>query len=127
MSQPSSYAEAIVSAQQIIREGRLADQGEHYPYKHDVVTALVEENPPMGPDGPDDDRLRAEDFTSQEIADATQAYVAAQEAYLRDPGDATKADYVRARDRLQQARAAHRVNRGGSVNVVGIRARRAGE
>lgn len=105
---------------------RLNDPGEHFPYKHETVTALVAENPPMGPDGPDDDRLRAEDYISPAIADATKAYIDAQAAYLSDPGDGTRAAYHGARDQLQAARAAHRKHRI-TMNVVGIRARRAGE
>jgi hypothetical protein len=105
---------------------RLNDPGEHYPYKHEQVTALLADNPPMGPDGPDDDRLRAEDYTSPDIADATKAYIEAQAAYLADPGDGTRAAYDGARDRLQAARAEHRKYRT-ALNVVGIRARRAGE
>ncbi len=128
MTDPAgSYAAAHAESQRLLRAGRLADEGEHFPYKHDDVTALVEENPPMGPDGPDDDRLRAEDFMSQDIADASAAYIEAQRVYLEDPGDGTKAAYDAAKRVLADARAAHRVNRGDQMNIVGIRARLAGE
>jgi hypothetical protein len=123
---PQSYGEAWESAQALIRAGRLNDPDEHYPYKYEHVTAVIDLNPPMGPDGPDDDRVRAEDFISQQIADATKDYIDAQAAYLDDPGDATREAYKTATDTLVTARQAHRVNRGG-VSVVGIRARRAGE
>jgi hypothetical protein len=126
-SEPREYGAAWEKAQTLLRQGRLNDPGEHFPYKHDDVTALVEENPPMGPDGPDDDRLRAEDFTSAEIADATRDYVQAQEAYLRDPGDGTAGDYRAAAEALVAARQAHRANRTQGPTIVGIRARRAGE
>jgi hypothetical protein len=106
---------------------RLADPGEHFPYKHEHVLALIDENPPMGPDGPDDDRLRVEDFISREIADATNAYVEAQAAYLADAGDGTRAAYSAAKEALVAARRAHRVNRPAGPVVVGIRARRSGE
>lgn len=106
---------------------RLHDPGEHYPYKHDHVSALIAENPPAGPDGPDDDRVRVEDYISQPIADATRDYIDAQAAYLTDPGDATRAAYEQAKADLQAARAAHRENRPAGPVVVGVRARRAGE
>ena len=106
---------------------RLNDPDEHFPYKHAHVLALVDENPPMGPEGPDDDRVRAEDYLTRAIADATNAYIEAQAAYLRDPGDATRADYRDAAAKLQAARAEHRKNRTAGPTVVGIRARRAGE
>lgn len=128
MTDPAgSYAAAHAESQRILREGRLADDGEHFPYKHDDVTALVAENSPMGPEGPDDDRLRAEDYMSQEIADASAAYVQAQRVYLENPGDGTKAEYEAAKLSLADARKAHRANRGNQLNVVGIRSRRAGE
>jgi len=123
---PDSYTEAIGQAQALLRIGRLADPGEHFPYRHEQVSALIADNPPMGPDGEDDDTVRAEDFISQDIADATRDYIEAQAAYLTDPGDATAADYDGAKAVLQQARAAHRANRGGAT-IVGVRARRAGE
>jgi len=121
-----SYGEAWEEAQALLRAARLTDPGEHFPYKYEVASALIAENPPMGPNGPDDDAVRAEDFMSQPIADATDDYIGAQAAYLADPGDGTAAAYETAKQTLQAARAAHRVNRGG-VTVVGIRARRAGE
>ncbi len=128
MSDPAgSYAAAHAESQRLLREGRLADDGEHFPYKHDEVSALIAENPPAGPDGDDDDRLRVEDFISQAIADASAAYVEAQRVYLEDPGDGTKAAYEAAKRTLADARRAHRVNRGDQMNIVGIRARRAGE
>lgn len=108
-------------------QARLNDPGEHYPYKHDTVLALLEEDPPYGPDGPDDDRLRVSDFTSRDIADATKVYIDAQAAYLADPGDGTLSAYRAAKDALAAARRAHRVNRPAGPVVIGIRARRAGE
>jgi hypothetical protein len=116
---PGSYGEAVTRAQALVRAGRLADPGEHFPYKHDQVTALLEENPPAGPKGKDDDSLRVSDFMSVRIADATKAYVRAQEAYLRDPGDATLADYQEATDDLVAARRAHRRRRGGEMAISG--------
>lgn len=121
---PQGYGEAMVAARGLLAGARLADPLEHFPYKHADVTALVEANAPMGPAGPDDDRVRVEDYTSQAIADATRDYIDAQAAYLA--GDGTKAAYARARDVLQAARLDHRTNRDG-LTAVGIRARRAGE
>lgn len=116
---PGSYGEAVTRAQNLIRAGRLADPGEHFPYKHDEVTALLEENPPAGPAGEGDDSLRVSDFMSQRIADATQAYVAAQQAYLENPGDVTLADYQEKTDDLTAARRAHRRKRGGEMSISG--------
>jgi hypothetical protein len=131
---PRSYAEGVDQARAIIAQGRLADPGEHYPYKRDEATRLLRENGPMGPgdpetglNGADDDRVRVEDFTSQDIIDRSAALVQTQEAFLRDPGDATKADYDQAKVDLVAARQAHRAGRGSFMNVVGVRARRAGE
>lgn len=108
-------------------QSRLSDPGEHFPYKHAEALALLEEDPPYGPDGEDDDRLRVSDYLSREIADATNAYVNAQAAYLADAGDGTRAAYSAAKEALVAARQAHRVNRPAGPVVVGIRARRAGE
>ena len=125
---PRTYGEAIVAAQAMVRAARLTDPDEHFPYKHDEVTSLVAEKPPMGPRGPDDDSLRAEDYMSQEIADATNAYVAAQSAYLESPGDATREEYEAAKADLVFARQAHRIYRGENQGTGFIqRARRAGE
>lgn len=123
---PRNRSEALERAKGLLRQGRLNDPNEHFPYKHDEVSRLIAENPPAGPEGPDDDRVRVEDFITQDIADATRDYIDAQAAYLEDPGDATRADYHRARDELTAARQAHRVNRP-APTIVGIRARRAGE
>jgi hypothetical protein len=43
------------------------------------------------------------------VADACQAYVEAQEAFLRDPGDATKGDYEAAKEALVKARRDQRI------------------
>lgn len=123
---PRNYAEAWERAQELLRQGRLNDPGEHFPYKHAEVSALIAENPAYGPEGPDDDRVRVEDFITQDIADATQLYIDAQADYLEHPGDGTKAEYVSAKDRLVAARQAHRSNRTAPV-IVGIRAPRSGE
>lgn len=104
----------------------VADPAGHFPYKADVAHALVADNPPMGPDGDADDRVRAEDFLTAELVDATDAYVRAQEDYYRDPGEGTLDLMNQAAEDLVAARQAHRANRVG-MNVVGIRAHRAGE
>jgi hypothetical protein len=104
----------------------IADPAGHFPYKLAEAKALLVENPPMGPDGPDDDRVRAEDYTSAEIIDATDDYVSAQADYVRDPSGGTYAAMQEAAETLVSARQLHRMNRG-TMNVVGIRSRRAGE
>lgn len=100
---------------------RLNDPDGHYPYKADEVRALLAEDPPAGPGGPDDDRARVSDFISEEIIDATEVYVEAQAAYVRDPGDAARADYQDAAAKLVEARRAHRARRAG-LNIVAERA-----
>jgi hypothetical protein len=105
----------------------LDDPAGHFPYKAEVAYALVEENPPAGPDGPDDDRVRVEDFLSADIVDATDVYVQAQADYLRDPGDGTRELLDQAAQELVEARQAHRASRPAGPTVVGIRASRVGE
>lgn len=105
----------------------LDDPAGHYPYKAGKARALLKRNPPAGPDGADDDRARVEDFLSVDIVDATDVYVQAQVDYLRDPGDGTRELMDQAAQELVDARRAHRANRGGVPNVVGIRASRVGE
>lgn len=106
---------------------RLADPAEHFPYKHQAVLELVGENPPMGPSGPGDDQARAEDFMSRGIADASRNMIDAQAALLADPTEGNRGSYEQAKVALVAARQAHRANRPAAGNVVGIRARRAGE
>jgi hypothetical protein len=115
---PASYADAVVKAQALIHKGRLADPGEHYPYKHADITELIEANPPAGPNGPDDDRVRITDLTSTAIADASRDYVEAQAAYLTDPGEDTKAAYDVAKSLLVEARQRHRRERDGFAVIA---------
>lgn len=105
----------------------LNDPAGHFPYKAEHAQALVGDNPPMGPDGPDDARVRAEDFLTAAIVDATAAYVQAQADWIRDPGDGTQELMDQAAADLVAARQAHRAGRGAGPTVVGIRAPRAGE
>lgn len=114
-----SYADAWDEARGLLGRARLADPGEHFPYKHDEVLALLQENPPAGPGGENDDSRRVSDFMSTRIADATKAYVEAQAAYLKNAGDATLADYQEAADDLSAARRAHRRKRAGAMIVSG--------
>lgn len=108
-----TYADALARSRALLAGARLTDPGEHFPYKHDAVTSLIEENPPAGPMGEDDARVRVRDFISQPIADATRDYVNAQSAYLKKPGEDTKAGYDVARDLLVDARRRHRKDRDG--------------
>ena len=96
---PQSYADAVTAAQDLVRKGRLNDPGEHFPYKHDDA---VEAGLPA------------------DIADASQRYIAAQQAYLESPGDGTRADYEAAKTELVAARQAHRIaeNRPGTDLLV---------
>lgn len=117
----TSYADAVSKARGLISEARLADPDEHFPYKHEAVLALLEENPPAGPEGPDDDRVRVSDMISEAIADGSRDYVEAQAAYLADPNEETRATYEVARDVLVEARKRHRANRGDGMAVIGFR------
>lgn len=89
----------------------LSDPDGHFPYKARTVAALVEENPALGPAGPDDVRASAEDFTSAWIAEASEAYIEAQAAHLRDATPENAARYRSAAETLVSARRAHRANR----------------
>jgi len=110
---------------------RLDDPGEHFPYKYDVVLALLAEQPPMGPgipdrlDGAADTSREVTDYMSEGIAEASRDYIDAQAAWLADPTEQTRSGYEAARDRLVAARLDHRHNRGTGF-TVGAAARRAG-
>lgn len=121
-----TYGDAVAAARKSLAKARLADPENHFPYRLNDVRSMLEENPAMGPAGPDDDRVRAEDFISPEIADASAAYIDAQKAYLEKPDVESKAAYDQAGQDLVSARQAHRVNREGG-QAVAIRSRRAGE
>lgn len=130
-AKPKTYGAAYEAAVQAFAAARLADPAEHFPYKHDTVIALLDEDPPMGPgvpggvDGADDNTRAVADYMTVDIADASRDYVTAQEAYLRNMTDDTLAEYEAARDRLIAARLDHRANRGDGF-TVGAAARRAG-
>lgn len=101
---------------------RLADAAEHYPYKLAEVTALREENPPAGPQGPGDDTARISDYISFPIIDASAAMIDAQGAMLLDPtSPEAYAAYKGSQESLVEARRRHRANRGSGPNVVAIR------
>lgn len=100
---------------------RINDPNGHYPYKITAVLDLIEQNPPAGPSGPDDDRARLRDFTSPAIARTSAAYVDAQARYVQDPANAEfKSIYQTARDELIAARQRHRANRS-TMTVVAVR------
>lgn len=105
---PGSYGEAWAVAEAMLRAGKLADPDEHFPYKHEQVSELIAENPPAGRRGPDDDSVRISDFISQDIADASKAYIDAQAAYLADPTRANRRRYEVEKELLVAARRTHR-------------------
>jgi hypothetical protein len=114
------YGTAHARARAIVAAARLADPDEHFPYRHHVVAGLLDQGAAMPADDgdPADDRTVA-DYMSREIADASRDMIAAQERYLKDPGDATMAAYDIARTALEEARMAHRADRPGTI-VRGI-------
>jgi hypothetical protein len=124
---PGSYGEAWTAARGLLNRGRLADPGEHYPYKRADVQQLIDDDPPMGPgtpgelDGSEDRRLGVADFMTPEIADASKDYIDAQAAYLENPAEDTKQAYDAARDVLQAARLDHRQDRGDGFTVTAAR------
>ncbi len=130
-AKPKTYAEASEQAQNLLGRARLADPDEHFPYKRDVVDAILAEDPPMGPGSPDglegtDDRSRSvSDYMTPDIAAASEAYVEAQAAYVADHSEANRSAYEAARDRLLAARLDHRQERGNEF-TIGAAARRAG-
>lgn len=132
MPPEQTYAQVVEQSRQALARARLNDPAEHFPYKRDVVDALLADpEQPMGPgvpggvDGAEDTSRTLADYMSAGIAAATDAYIAAQAAYLEHAGDDTLAAYNTARDQLQAARLDHRQNRGDEF-VVGAAARRAG-
>ena len=66
---------------------RLEDPLSHFPYKHDEALAAAGSDP-----------------AAVAEVDATAAYVAAQEAYLRDPSEETRAAEREAAQALQDVR-----------------------
>lgn len=132
MPPEQTYAQVVEQSRQAIAQARLTDPAEHFPYKRDVVDALLADpEQPMGPgvpggaDGADDASRTIDDYMSPGIAAATDNYIAAQGAYLKQPSGETLAAYNTARDQLQAARLDHRQNRADEF-VVGAAARRAG-
>jgi hypothetical protein len=128
---PKTYGQAHEVALDLLANARLSDPNEHFPYKHDVVMELIDDNLPMGPgtpggaDGTSDRSREVGDYTSRAIADASRDYIDAQAAWLADRNDDTFAAYEAARDRLVAARLDHRQNRGDGFTIGGA-ARRAG-
>lgn len=85
---PGNYADAVTQAQELIRQGRLSDPGEHFPYRRSDA-----EQSGLNPG----------------IAAACEAYVEAQQAYLGNPGDGTRGDYEAAKEALVLARREERI------------------
>lgn len=100
---------------------RLDDPDDHFPYKAEVVADLIEQDPPAGPRGPDDDSLTARDYISPAIADASEAYVAAQARHLDEQTEESRAAYNTAMETLVAARQRHRANRPDTVTITGFK------
>ena len=106
-----TYEEAVAQARASIGAARLADPGEHYPYKIGTVERLLASNQAMGPGGTNDNSVQAEDVMTQRIAAASKAYIDAQAAFLTTANPATHEAYEAAKDDLVAARKAHRRSR----------------
>ena len=126
-----TYSEVQADAHRAVAEARLASPDDHFPYKAAEVRALIDEDPPMGPgvpgqlDGTEDRSFEVADYITPGIAEASEAYIDAQAAYLADPSTDNRQAYDAAADRLQAARMDHRQNRG-ETYTIGAAARRAG-
>ncbi len=110
-SKQPTTGEAITAARRSIAAARLADPGEHFPYKRREAARALSDADLMGPAGPDDDSVDAGDFTSERIILATDAYVAAQADYLADDTEANRERVKATADDLVAARRAHRRTR----------------
>lgn len=127
MTDPGSYAEAVPAAQALLRKARLADPGEHFPYRREAAQDAIDDDAPLTVWAWDPRRGLAPTLAStaevltEALADATGAFIAAQEAYLRDPG--TEAAYRDAQDALVAARRAHREHRGDRHGIIADEAR----
>jgi hypothetical protein len=86
-------------------EDRLTDPASHFPYKHDAAL-----------------RAAGGDPAAEAEVDATAAYVKAQEDYLRNPGEETRADERAAAKALQDVRADRRFLRGAPALVQALSA-----
>jgi hypothetical protein len=100
-----SYGEAQAKARELTSQARLRDPDEHFPYKTADARAALKRKA-MGPTGGSD--VTGADFLSARIIDASEAYVAAQAAYLAEPTQATRSALDAATDDLVAARKTHR-------------------
>jgi hypothetical protein len=130
-AKPKTYTAAVEQARAMLAAARLADPDDHFPYKIDEVLAVLDADPPMGPgvpggvDGAEDVSRNVGDYMTVDIANASHAHVAAQEAWLASPTAENRSEYEATRDRLVAARLDHRTYRGDGF-TVGAAARRAG-
>lgn len=103
-----SYGDAQAKARELVSQARLADEGEHFPYKTSDAKAALKRKA-MGPDG--SSGVTGADYLSARIVEASEAYVAAQAAYLADPTPGNRSAYAVATDDLVAARRTHRRSR----------------
>lgn len=111
MPKPADTGEALAQARDLVAQARLTDPGEHFPFKIKAARDLVAKDTPMGPAGPKDTSVTAQDFMTERIAEASKAYVDAQAAYLANSTPSSRERYDMARDDLIAARRAHRRSR----------------
>lgn len=118
------YGDVQAKARKMVAQARLADPDDHFPFKtSDAKAALKRKG--MGPDADARDDVTGADYTSTRIIEATEAYIAAQAAFLDTPSRANRSAYNAATDDLIAARRTHRRNRvdmdGNPVaNIVGM-------
>lgn len=126
-NRPDSYADAVGGVSEALKvalEARLRDPDDHFPYQRDRAMSALREPPEEGTNN-----HPGHWYISEQIIEATDAMIAAQEAHLQNLDDAdVKAAYMHAQNELVAARQAHRAGRpiapvavAGSVDEVETR------
>jgi len=97
----------LTKAKAAAARARLDDPEEHFPYRRDDALAALREGPEPGTNNHPQHW-----YTSEQIIEATAAYVAAQQAHLEDiTDDAKREAYRNAASDLDIARGLHRSGR----------------
>lgn len=108
--------DAVTEAKAAAARARIDNPDEHFPYKREVALRALETPPDPGTNNHPEDR-----YTSEQIIEASAAYVAAQEKVLENPNVENRRAYRKAAEALAVARQEHRADRvsvrvwGGSV------------
>lgn len=115
MASKNTFADVAEAARRGFAQAQLDEEGSHFPYKREAAHTALATPPEEGTNNHPQHW-----YTSTDIIDSSAAMVAAQEALLREPGDATQEAYEQAKRDLVAARQAHRRGRpAGPVAVAG--------